>query len=108
MWCLLPVTCPVYITDVVSTSCYLFLEGELGQLVHGGRGECLLCGHPHATQDDDDEGEDEEHAARHPDEDVGVVVLRALLQVWSRTHTAEASLSSALTRVTVHTVYTAG
>ena len=76
--------------------------------MHGGRGECLLCGHPHATQDDDDEGEDEEHAARHPDEDVGVVVLRALLQVWSRTHTAEASLSSALTRVTVHTVYTAG
>lgn len=43
--------------------------------MHGRRGQCLLRGHPHAAKDHDDHGEDEEHAARHVDEDVGVVVL---------------------------------
>ena len=80
----------MYIIDVRSTSCYLFLEGEFGEFVHVGRGKGLLCGHPHAAQDDDDDGEDEEHAARHPDENVGVVVLLVLLQVWSETYTTEA------------------
>lgn len=43
--------------------------------MHGWRRQRLLRGHPHAAKDDDDHGEDEEHAARHVDEDVGVVVL---------------------------------
>lgn len=43
--------------------------------MHGRRGQRLLIGHPHAAEDDDDHGEDEEHAARHVDEDVGVVFL---------------------------------
>lgn len=62
-------------TNLVSTFCYLSLEGELWQLLHGRRRQRLLRGHPHAAEDDDDHGEDEEHAARHVDEDVGVVVL---------------------------------
>lgn len=62
-------------TNLVSTFCYLSLEGELWELLHGRRRQRLLRGHPHATEDDDDDSEDEEHAARHVDENVGVVVL---------------------------------
>lgn len=43
--------------------------------MHGRRRQRLLRRHPHAAKHDDDHGEDEEHAARHVDEDVGVVVL---------------------------------
>lgn len=65
--------------NLVSTFCYLSLEGKLGQLLHGRRGQRLLRGHPHAAEYDDDHGEDEEHAARHVNQDVGieVVLLRA-------------------------------
>lgn len=62
-------------TNLVSTFCYLSLEGELWQFLHRRRGQCLLRGHPHAAKDDNDHGEDEEHTARHVDEYVGVVVL---------------------------------
>lgn len=65
--------------NLVSTFCYLSLEGKLGQLLHGRRGQRLLRGHPHAAEYDDDHGEDEEHAARHINQDIGieVVLLRA-------------------------------
>lgn len=65
--------------NLVSTFCYLSLERELGQLLHGRRGQRLLRGHPHAAEYDDDNGEDEEHAARHINQDIGieVVLLRA-------------------------------
>lgn len=83
-------------TNLVSTFCYLSLEGELRQLLHGRRGQRLLRGHPHAAKHDDDHGEDEEHAARHVDEDVGVVVLllrahcfgRRRSQAWGVSHNA--------------------
>lgn len=67
--------------NLVSTFCYLSLEGELGQLLHGRRGQRLLRGHPHAAKHHDDHGQDEEHAARHINEDVRieVVLLRAHL-----------------------------
>lgn len=71
-------------TNLVSTFCYLSLEGELGELLHGRRRQCLLRGHPHAAQDDDDHGQDEEDAACHVDEDVSVVVLPLGAYCWRR------------------------
>lgn len=67
--------------NLVSTFCYLSLEGKLGQLLHGRRRQRLLRGHPHAAKHHDDQGEDEEHAARHINEDIGkeVVLPRAHL-----------------------------
>lgn len=62
-------------TNLVSTFCYLSLEGELGQLLHGWRGKSFLRRHPHAAEYDNDHGEDEEDAARDVDEDVGVLVF---------------------------------
>lgn len=50
----------------------------------GRRRQRLLRGHPHAAQDADDHGQDEEDAARHVDEDVGVVVLPLGAHCWSR------------------------
>lgn len=61
--------------NLVSTFCYLSLEGELGQLLHGRRRQRLLRGHPHAAKHHDDHGEDEEHAARHINEDIGIEVV---------------------------------
>lgn len=61
--------------NLVSTFCYLSLEGELGQLLHRRRRQRLLRGHPHAAKHHDDQGQDEEHAARHVNQDVGVEVL---------------------------------
>lgn len=61
--------------NLVSTFCYLSLEGELGQLLHGRRRQRLLRGHPHAAKYHDDHGEDEEHAARHINEDIGIEVV---------------------------------
>lgn len=51
--------------NLVSTFCYLSLEGELGQLLHGRRWQRFLRGHPHSAKHHDDHGEDEEHAAGH-------------------------------------------
>lgn len=63
--------------NLVSTFCYLSLEGELGQLLHGRRWQRLLRGHPHSAKHHDDHGEDEEHAAGHVNEDIGVEVVLA-------------------------------
>lgn len=52
--------------------------------MHGRRWQRLLRGHPHAAQDDDDHGQDEEDAARHVDEDVGVIVLPLGAHCWRR------------------------
>lgn len=61
--------------NLVSTFCYLSLEGELRKLLHGRSRQRLLRGHPHAAKYNNDHSENEEYAARHVDEDVGVVVL---------------------------------
>lgn len=71
-------------SNLVSTFCYLSLEGEFGQFLNGRRRESLLRVHPHTAEDNDDHGEDEEHAARHVDENVRVVILSLHLHRWHR------------------------
>lgn len=66
--------------NLVSTFCYLSLEGELGQFLDRRGGEGLLRGHLHPTEDDDDDGEDDEHTASHVDEDLRIVI--SLLTHW--------------------------
>lgn len=43
--------------------------------MHRRRGQGLLRVHAHAAEDDYDDGEDEEHAARAVDKEVGIVIL---------------------------------
>lgn len=62
--------------NLVSTFCYLSLEGELGEFLHGRRGDGFLRGHPHPAEDDDNHSQDEEHTAGHVDQDVGVLVFQ--------------------------------
>lgn len=74
----------MFLQNLVYTSCYLSLEGELGELLHGRAGQRLGRVHAHAAEDDDDHGQDEEHAARHVDQDVRVIVLLLQLHCWWR------------------------
>lgn len=68
-------------SNLVSTFCYLSLEGEFGELLYRRCGKCLLRVHTHAAEDDDDHCEDKKHAACSVDEEVGIVIL--LLHLYS-------------------------
>lgn len=58
--------------NLVSTFCYLSLEWEAGDLVHGGRAQALLRGRTQAAESDGRHHQDEEEEAHPVAEDARV------------------------------------